>query len=241
MRGLREPRHERYGDLGNGPVRLDALFPAVRDWTAHQKRVADLAIHSAGLAGSVERQLAEAGLRTLREVMELDEPSLLPLLGFEKVKLRDLKDHLFEFGLLPLAAVATVERLDAYLEGYDEEKHDYEIRKWLRLSRHEAELLEMVAEGAVTDLGQLLNQNRTFEQIGGAFSPFRLAAPWRHGGGIGPLLLHLAARNGYRDVVCVLLEHGAPVDALDAQGQTALDLATREGHGEIAALLRAAS
>lgn len=49
--------------------------------------------------------------------------------------------------------------------------------------------------------------------------------------------LHRAAAQGHKDVVNFLLQNGADPTALDKQGMTALDLATREKHYDIVQLL----
>jgi len=45
---------------------------------------------------------------------------------------------------------------------------------------------------------------------------------------------------GFEDIVCLLLETGANVSVRDADGDTALMLAVRQGHVDIAAILKAA-
>ena len=49
--------------------------------------------------------------------------------------------------------------------------------------------------------------------------------------------LHLAARWGRPEVVPVLLEHGARMDAEDAEGRTPLRVALWKGYSHIAELL----
>jgi ankyrin len=49
--------------------------------------------------------------------------------------------------------------------------------------------------------------------------------------------LHFAARDGALDSAKLLLDVGVDVDAKDTSGQTALDIAARCGHGEVAHLL----
>jgi hypothetical protein len=56
-------------------------------------------------------------------------------------------------------------------------------------------------------------------------------------GELGPPL-HNAAENGHLAIVELLVAHGADVAATDAKGRTALELAEREGHAEVAAYLR---
>jgi ankyrin repeat protein len=50
--------------------------------------------------------------------------------------------------------------------------------------------------------------------------------------------LHLASWRNHPDVVRLLLSHGADRQAKTASGQTALEVAEREGYMEVAALLR---
>ena len=49
--------------------------------------------------------------------------------------------------------------------------------------------------------------------------------------------LHLAAANGHVDVVKVLIQNGADVNAVDEYKFTALHLAARHGHVDIAKVL----
>lgn len=49
--------------------------------------------------------------------------------------------------------------------------------------------------------------------------------------------LMIAAANGHIDTVRMLLERGAPVDAVDDEGRTALSLAAARGHHEVVKLL----
>lgn len=49
-----------------------------------------------------------------------------------------------------------------------------------------------------------------------------------------------ASYFGFEDIVCLLLEAGANVSVRDADGDTALMLAVRQGHVDIAAILKAA-
>lgn len=53
----------------------------------------------------------------------------------------------------------------------------------------------------------------------------------------GPSPLRLAAMKGYRDIVRLLLEHGALVDACGHTGRTALHWASLKGHRDIVKLL----
>ena len=46
-----------------------------------------------------------------------------------------------------------------------------------------------------------------------------------------------AAHNGHHDVVSVLLAHGATVDIVNRRGETALDIATRQGHVRVMEIL----
>jgi uncharacterized protein len=57
----------------------------------------------------------------------------------------------------------------------------------------------------------------------------------------GDTLLHSAARGGYPRMVRLLVQKGADVNARNAAGQTALDIATASGKTEAAALLRNAN
>jgi RNA polymerase sigma factor (sigma-70 family) len=50
--------------------------------------------------------------------------------------------------------------------------------------------------------------------------------------------LHYAAGHGFADLVEPLLERGAAVDARDAEGMTPLEVAQKQGHDGIAAILR---
>jgi ankyrin repeat protein len=50
--------------------------------------------------------------------------------------------------------------------------------------------------------------------------------------------LHLAARAGHIDTVEVLIDAGAPLNAVDASGMTALDYAEKNGFAALARLLR---
>lgn len=52
--------------------------------------------------------------------------------------------------------------------------------------------------------------------------------------------LHAAVEAGRLEIVRLLLEHGAPVDACDKEGTTPLLIAAREGHHDIATTLVAA-
>ena len=54
----------------------------------------------------------------------------------------------------------------------------------------------------------------------------------------GATPLHLAAALGHAEVVRFLVRKGAPVDARDAAGKTALDGAVGAGHADVAAVLR---
>ncbi len=56
----------------------------------------------------------------------------------------------------------------------------------------------------------------------------------------GLTALHLAALRGQVDVTRLLLDRGADAAARDGEGNTPLAVAEREGHAEVAALLRAA-
>lgn len=49
--------------------------------------------------------------------------------------------------------------------------------------------------------------------------------------------MHCAATRGHLECVQSLLENGAPIDAQDQAGQTALHLALRRSHLDIALLL----
>ncbi|MCP5491893.1 MAG: ankyrin repeat domain-containing protein [Chlamydiales bacterium] len=51
-------------------------------------------------------------------------------------------------------------------------------------------------------------------------------------------LLHLAAFKGNKDIVELLLQHGASIETQDRWGSTPLDLADREGNKDIVELLR---
>jgi glutaminase len=55
-----------------------------------------------------------------------------------------------------------------------------------------------------------------------------------------PGALSVAAANGHRDVVEILLSAGADVSVVDREGRMPEDHAEREGHGEVAAMLRRA-
>lgn len=57
----------------------------------------------------------------------------------------------------------------------------------------------------------------------------------------GDTLLHCAARGGYPRMLRLLVQKGADVDAKNAAGQTALDIAAASGKTEAAALLRNAN
>jgi ankyrin repeat protein len=50
--------------------------------------------------------------------------------------------------------------------------------------------------------------------------------------------LHRASINGALEVVRLLLEHGADVEAKDNDGETALQVAAYKGHDEVVELLR---
>ena len=52
--------------------------------------------------------------------------------------------------------------------------------------------------------------------------------------------LHQAAQGGHKDVVQLLLKHGAPADVYEVDGVTPLWLAAQDGHWEIVELLHAA-
>jgi ankyrin repeat protein len=49
--------------------------------------------------------------------------------------------------------------------------------------------------------------------------------------------LHLASKNGHKQVVCFLLERGADVSAKESDGNTPLHLASQAGHVEVAHML----
>jgi uncharacterized protein len=49
--------------------------------------------------------------------------------------------------------------------------------------------------------------------------------------------LHLASRQGKLEVACLLLEHGADLDAGDREGMTAFQVASESGYHDIAKLL----
>ena len=53
--------------------------------------------------------------------------------------------------------------------------------------------------------------------------------------------LHMAAMKGYQDVVMFLLEQGADRDALDNDGQTALDYAMLMSHDALVPMLEGKS
>jgi len=55
----------------------------------------------------------------------------------------------------------------------------------------------------------------------------------------GRTYLHIAALRGYKDVVKVLVDHGADVTAKDFGSQTPLDEAIRRRHKDIIELLTA--
>nr|XP_020468667.1 cyclin-dependent kinase 4 inhibitor C [Monopterus albus]XP_020468668.1 cyclin-dependent kinase 4 inhibitor C [Monopterus albus]XP_020468669.1 cyclin-dependent kinase 4 inhibitor C [Monopterus albus]XP_020468670.1 cyclin-dependent kinase 4 inhibitor C [Monopterus albus] len=50
-------------------------------------------------------------------------------------------------------------------------------------------------------------------------------------------VVHDAAREGFVDTACVLMQHGANVNLVDEQGNLPLHLAAREGHLEVVRLL----
>ncbi|GAB2182375.1 ankyrin repeat domain-containing protein [Denitratisoma sp. agr-D3] len=62
------------------------------------------------------------------------------------------------------------------------------------------------------------------------------AGAWVNHDGWTPL--HYAAFQGHATVVAYLLDHGAEINALAANQQTALMLAARHGHGQVVALLK---
>lgn len=49
--------------------------------------------------------------------------------------------------------------------------------------------------------------------------------------------LHIASRLGNVDIVAILLQHGAAVDAVTKDSYTALHIAAKEGQEEVASLL----
>lgn len=53
----------------------------------------------------------------------------------------------------------------------------------------------------------------------------------------GLTVMHDAAREGFIDSVCVLVNHGADVNLVDGQGNLPLHLAAKEGHVEVVRLL----
>jgi ankyrin repeat protein len=55
----------------------------------------------------------------------------------------------------------------------------------------------------------------------------------------GDTPLHNAALRGYKEVVEVLVAHGADVNAKNSRGRTPLDEAARRGHKDIVRLLTA--
>ena len=63
---------------------------------------------------------------------------------------------------------------------------------------------------------------------------------WMGGNGtLGWSPLHLAAYRGHRDIVALLVDRGANVDAVDNYGWTALHLAAYRGHRDIVELILA--
>jgi hypothetical protein len=53
----------------------------------------------------------------------------------------------------------------------------------------------------------------------------------------GDRALHVAAMNGYRDLVELLIQNGAEVNALDGRRHASLHMAAQEGHVDVAKLL----
>ena len=58
--------------------------------------------------------------------------------------------------------------------------------------------------------------------------------------GVGRAAAHHASRNGYVEIVKLLLAAGAKKDKIDTSGDTALTYATKRGHHEIVQLLQQA-
>jgi hypothetical protein len=52
--------------------------------------------------------------------------------------------------------------------------------------------------------------------------------------------LIVAVRNGHKEIVSMLIKHGADVNLADSEGKTALAYAVDEKHAEIEAMLRQA-
>ena len=59
--------------------------------------------------------------------------------------------------------------------------------------------------------------------------------------GVGRAAAHHASRNGYVEIVKLLLAAGAKKDKIDTGGNTALTYATEGGHHEIVQLLQQAA
>jgi len=51
--------------------------------------------------------------------------------------------------------------------------------------------------------------------------------------------LHYASEHGHTDVIQLLIDHGADIDAKNKWGTTPLHLASSHGHTEIVKLLKA--
>lgn len=84
-------------------------------------------------------------------------------------------------------------------------------------------LLQACAEGSTAEVRRLLAD--------GASPNVQIK-----GGGL-PSALHFAVLSSSREVVELLLEHGADLNAHDPQGHTPLQLAERAGHTDIVELL----
>ena len=106
---------------------------------------------------------------------------------------------------------------------------------WAAAAGHADVVRLLLAAGAnVDEHSQLIDApESTYERLEGDFVYPRILK--------GRLTaLHIAARAGELEVVQALIENGADLDAVDAEGANALTLATNNGHLDVAAALREA-
>lgn len=126
-----------------------------------------------------------------------------------------LLEHGAELDVFAAAALGRTDRVAGFL---DREPSLVDAR-----GAHGIPLLAHAAAGGRLDVAELLLER------GGDVNA----------GAGGTTALHVAAAMGRADFAAWLLQRGADPGVRDTQGRTPLDLATRNGHDAVAALLRA--